>query len=81
MECQLANREAPDSSSQDNNAGVMRHETDSPQFVESAAELERNDILGAIREGLADVEKGNTKPARTVFKSLADKYGISLEQS
>ncbi len=47
------------------------------KLVYAAARAEREEILSAIREGLADVEAGRTKPAREVLKRLAKKYGIS----
>lgn len=49
------------------------------QLVESAAKAERDETIAAIREGLADLEKGRTKPARSVLKTLARKYGITIE--
>lgn len=46
------------------------------KLVEAAAQAERNETIAAIREGLADVEAGRTKPARQALKALARKYGI-----
>lgn len=34
--------------------------------------------VAAIREGLADVDKGRTKPAREALKALAKKYGLDV---
>ena len=44
--------------------------------AEAAAKAERDDTLAAIREALADVEAGRTKPARAALKALAKKYGV-----
>ena len=46
------------------------------RLVEAAAKAERDETIAAIREGLADVAAGRTKPARTALKALAKKYGI-----
>jgi prevent-host-death family protein len=48
------------------------------RLVETAARAEREETIAAIREGLADVKAGRTKPARAAIKKLAKKYGISL---
>jgi prevent-host-death family protein len=48
------------------------------KLLESAARTEREETVAAIREGLADVEAGRTKPARAVLKALAKKYGITV---
>lgn len=37
---------------------------------------ERAETLAAIREGLADVAAGRTKPAREVIEELAKKYNL-----
>jgi prevent-host-death family protein len=47
------------------------------RLVEQAARADREETIAAIRAGLADVEAGRTKPARTALKALARKYGIS----
>ncbi len=47
------------------------------KLVEAAAKREREETISAIREGLADVEAGRTKPARQVLRALAKKYGIA----
>jgi predicted transcriptional regulator len=39
---------------------------------------EREMTLEAIREGIADVRAGRTKPARESIERLAKKYGIPL---
>lgn len=46
------------------------------KLLESARRTERAETVAAIREGLADVKAGRTKPARTALKALAKKYGI-----
>jgi prevent-host-death family protein len=47
------------------------------KLVETAAKADREETLAAIREGLADVEAGRTKPARAALRALAKKYGIA----
>jgi PHD/YefM family antitoxin component YafN of YafNO toxin-antitoxin module len=44
--------------------------------VDLAAKADRNETIDAIREGLADVEAGRTKPARAALLALAKKFGI-----
>ncbi len=46
------------------------------KLVEAAAKAEREETVAAIREGLADVAAGRTKPARAALKALAKKHGI-----
>jgi prevent-host-death family protein len=46
------------------------------KLLEAAAKAEREETVAAIREGLADVKAGRTKPARAALKSLAKKFGI-----
>ncbi len=46
------------------------------KLVEAAAQADKEETLAAIREGLADVKAGRTKPARAALKALAKKYGI-----
>jgi prevent-host-death family protein len=48
-------------------------------LVEAAAKAEREDTIAAIREGLADVKAGRTRPARAVLGRLAKKYGIGAK--
>lgn len=48
------------------------------RLVELAARVDREETIAAIREGLADVEAGRTKPARTALKALAKKYGLEV---
>lgn len=43
-----------------------------------AAKADREETVAAIREGLADVEAGRTKPARAALRSLAEKYGLTI---
>jgi PHD/YefM family antitoxin component YafN of YafNO toxin-antitoxin module len=47
------------------------------KLVEAAAKSDREETLAAIREGLADVKAGRTKPARAALKALGKKYGIT----
>ena len=48
------------------------------RLVELAAKADREETLAAIREGLADVEAGRTRPARTALRAIAKKYGMTL---
>lgn len=50
------------------------------KLVEAAAKADRDETIAAIREGLADVEAGRTKPARTALKALAKKYGMATDE-
>ena len=47
------------------------------KLLDAAAKTEREETVAAIREGLADVKAGRTKPARAALKALAKKYGIA----
>jgi prevent-host-death family protein len=49
------------------------------KLVDAAAKVERDETLAAIREGLADMKAGRSKPARATLKSLARKYGIATK--
>lgn len=46
------------------------------RLVELAAKADRDETVAAIRAGLADVDAGRTKPARSALRALAKKYGI-----
>lgn len=46
------------------------------RLIEQAAKADREETVAAIREGLADVTAGRTKPARAALRVLARKYGI-----
>lgn len=46
------------------------------KLVEAAAKADHEETVAAIREGLADLDAGRTKPAKATIKSLAKKYGI-----
>ena len=48
------------------------------KLVEAAAKADREETVAAIREGLADVAAGRTKPARATLKALAKKYKITV---
>ncbi|MBI3466834.1 MAG: type II toxin-antitoxin system Phd/YefM family antitoxin [Planctomycetes bacterium] len=47
------------------------------RLAERVAQIEREETVAGIREALADVEAGRTKPARAALRALAKKYGIS----
>jgi prevent-host-death family protein len=47
------------------------------KLIDAAAKVEREETVAAIREGLADVKAGRTKPARAALKALAKKYGLA----
>jgi prevent-host-death family protein len=58
-------------------AQVVVQDAAAYQKLLQAAELaDRGETIAAIREGLADVKAGRTKPARSVLKVLAKKYGL-----
>jgi len=44
--------------------------------VENQTDEEREDTLQAIREGLADVEAGRTRPAEDVIRDLCRKHNL-----
>jgi prevent-host-death family protein len=46
------------------------------KLVDAAIKADRDETIAAIREGLADVDAGRTKPARAALRALAKKYGI-----
>ncbi len=46
------------------------------KLVETATRADREETLAAIRAGLADMNAGRSKPARTALKALARKYGL-----
>jgi prevent-host-death family protein len=56
---------------------VVQDATAYQRLVDAAAKIEREETLAAIREGLADVKAGRTKPARAALAKLAKKYGVS----
>lgn len=49
------------------------------RLQELAARADREEIVAAIREGLADAHAGRVKPARKALKTMARKYGLSDE--
>ena len=49
------------------------------KLAEAAAKADRDETVAAIREGLANVKAGRTKPAHAVLGRLAKKYGIDWE--
>ena len=55
----------------------MRLERPKPSALQ--AQVERDETVAAIREALADVEAGRTKPARQALKALAKKHGIPAD--
>lgn len=50
------------------------------KLVEAAERAERAETLAAVREGLADLKAGRTKPARSAWKHLAKKHGIHVDE-
>jgi len=50
------------------------------KLVERAAQSDRAETIAAIREGLADVEAGRTKPARAALRALAKKFDMTLTE-
>jgi prevent-host-death family protein len=50
------------------------------RLVELAARADREEMVAAIREGLADAEAGRIKPARKALRTLAKKYGIPVTE-
>lgn len=48
------------------------------RLLELAAKADREETVAAIREGLADVEAGRTRPAREALRNLAKKYGLAV---
>jgi prevent-host-death family protein len=56
---------------------VVQDATAYQKLLDVAAKAEREETVAAIREGLADVKAGRTKPARAALKALAKKYGIA----
>lgn len=57
---------------------VVQDATAYQRLVERAEAAERAETVAAIREGLADVEAGRTKPARAALRALAKKYGFTI---
>jgi prevent-host-death family protein len=49
------------------------------KLVDAAAKAERDETPAAIREGLADMKAGRSKPARAALKALARKCGIATK--
>jgi prevent-host-death family protein len=49
------------------------------KLVDAVAKVERDETVAAIREGLADMNAGRSKPARAALKALARKYGIATK--
>ncbi|HEV8068775.1 MAG TPA: type II toxin-antitoxin system Phd/YefM family antitoxin [Planctomycetaceae bacterium] len=47
------------------------------KLIEAAAKADHEETVAAIREGLADVKAGRTKPAKAALQTLAKKYGIA----
>lgn len=48
------------------------------QLLETAARLEREQTIAAVKEGLADKAAGRTKPAKQMFRELARKFDLTL---
>ncbi len=49
-------------------------------LMAAAGRGEREETLAAIREGLADVKGGRTKPARAALAKIAKKFGVSMDK-
>ncbi len=49
------------------------------RLQELAEKAVRQETIEAIKEGLADLEAGRTKPARAAILALARKYGMKVE--
>ncbi len=49
-------------------------------LMAAAARAEREETLAAIREGLADVKDGRTKPARAALAKIAKKFGVATDK-
>lgn len=48
------------------------------KLVDAAARAEREEVVAAVRAGLADATAGRTKPARAALEGLARRYGIPM---
>jgi prevent-host-death family protein len=57
---------------------VVQDATAYRRLVQRAARVERKETVAAIREALADVQAGRTKPARQTLKALAKRYDIRV---
>lgn len=59
---------------------VVQDATAYQRLVERSLVTEREEIIAAIKEGLADVKAGRTKPARVALQALAKKHGLSVSE-
>jgi prevent-host-death family protein len=50
------------------------------KLVDQATKIERDETIAAIREGLADIESGRTKPARAALERLAKRFGLTTPE-
>lgn len=55
---------------------VVQDATAYQRLLDLAARADREEMMAAIRDGLADADAGRVKPARKALKTLARKYGI-----
>jgi PHD/YefM family antitoxin component YafN of YafNO toxin-antitoxin module len=46
------------------------------RFQEMEASLERERFMGALSEGLRDIDEGRTKPIEAVYLEMKAKYGF-----
>jgi prevent-host-death family protein len=49
---------------------------DAESYQDMAERLDRAETLAAIRQGLAEAERGESRDAETVFTELAEKHGL-----
>ena len=50
------------------------------RLVDLAERVDRDEVVAAICEGLADAEAGRVKPARKALRTLAKKHGIPVTE-
>ncbi len=50
------------------------------KLVEAAMKADREETIAAIKQGLTEVKKGRSQPARTALKALAKKYNLSEDE-
>ena len=50
------------------------------KLIDQATKIERDETIAAIREGLADIESGRTKPACAALERLAKRFGLTTPE-
>lgn len=50
---------------------------DAETYQEILAKVEFADTVQALKEGIADFERGESRPAREALEELREKYGVS----